>query len=220
MGHAVLSTITVAFSRRPVLLGIFPIALAFAWRQVGPPGPPPPGPAPPGPPVEVRLADLRKKLDTTKAVDMTAQRALQYSLSYWKKAEGELRTGQKFSADRHAEAADALLHIAEHQQHLRTGGGPKGPPPPEELQEHLRRVYFRTQQSGYFLRQAHAPEAASFPKWAQDFYQLALRAYDRKDWLAADENAKCAEEVVRALEGLAQAAIPANAVPPPRPAVR
>jgi hypothetical protein len=101
------------------------------------------------------------------------------------------------------------------------GGGPKGPPPAEEIKDHLQRVYFRTQQPDYFLQQSQDPRAASFPKWARDFYQLALRAYDRKDMIAADENAKCADELVKALENLAQAATPMNIPPrPPRPPVR
>jgi hypothetical protein len=112
-----------------------------------------------------------------------------------------------------AEAADSLLHIAEHQQHLHTGGGPNGPPPPPLTSDQLQRVYFRTRQADYFLAQSHDPRAASFPKWATDFYQLAVRAYERKDMVAAGENARCAEEVVKALESLAQAAASANVRP-------
>jgi hypothetical protein len=118
-----------------------------------------------------------------------------------------------------ADAADALLHVAEHQQHLRAADGPKGPSPAGEIRDHLQRVYFRTQQADYFLSQSHDSRAASFPKWARDFYQLAVRAYERKDLIAADENAKCAEEIVKALESLAQAASPANIPAPPKPPV-
>ena len=189
-------------------------ALVFPWAQSQPPGPPPrPGPL-------NRQAEVRRKLNSTTAVDVTAQRALEYSRGFLASAEKASQSGQPFTADRMAEAADALIHVAEHQQHLRTGGGPKGPPPPADIQDHLQRVYFRTQQAEYFSLQSHDPRAASFPKWARDFYEMAVRAYERKDLVAADENAKCADEIVKALENLAQAATPTGiALPPPKPPV-
>ncbi len=202
MGRAVLTFSPVIF---------FLLAMGTVWAGQRPPAPPP------GPNAANHVADIRRKLKSTKPVDVTAQRALQYSHAYLGSAEDSLRAGRAFEADRLAAAADALLHIAEHQQHLRTGGGPKGPPPPAAIQDHLQRVYFRTQQAEFFLHQSHNREAASFPKWAGDFYQLAVRAYERKDWVAADENAKCADEVVKALENLAQAVSPATVPPPPPP---
>ncbi len=204
-------------ARLPSLGQLSLLLVAFVLsRAQHPPQPGPPGP--PGPGLSDRLADIQRKLDSTKAVDVTAQRALQFSRGYLANAKKAFRSDQPFAADRFAEAADALLHIAEHQQHLRTGGGPKGPPPASEIEDHLQRVYFRTQQADYFLQQSHDPQAGSFAKWARDFYQLAVRAYERKDLVAADENAKCAEEVIKALENLAQAASPTNVpAPPPRP---
>lgn len=178
-------------------------------------------PHPPGPDANrtgTHLAEIRQRINETKPVDTTAERALEYSRSYLNKAEQALRARQVFVADRLIGAADALDHIAEHQQHLQTGPGPKGPPYPQEMSEHLQRVYFRIQQSDYFFEQSHDTEAAGFPKWARDFYQLAVRANDRQDMVAADENAKCAEEVVKALENLAQAASPRPAGPPAPPA--
>ena len=205
----------VALFRTLGQLGCFLLALALVCAQHPPPPVPP---APPRPETSNRAADIRRKLDSTSAVNATAHRALQFSRTYLESAERARRSGQPFAAGRLAEAADALLHIAEHQQHLRTGGGPKGPPAAEEVQDHLQRVYFRTQQADYFLAQSHDPDAVSFPNWARDFYQLARRAYDRHDLLAADENAKCADEIIKALENLAQAAAPATVpLPPPRP---
>ena len=182
-------------------------ALVSLGAQTGRPGPP----KPPGPETANRLADIRRKLESTKAVDVTAERALEYSRGFLANAEKAFRSGQPFTADRMAEATDALLHVAEHQQHLRAGAGPKGPPSAGEIQDRLQRAYFRTQQADYFLKQSGDSRAASFPKWARDFYQLAVRDYERKDLIAADENAKCAEEIVKALENLAQAA----RLPPP-----
>ena len=177
--------------------GLLLVALLFI-----PPRPPAPDPA-------AHIADIRRKLASTRGVDLTARRALDYSQGFLSSAEQELRLGHGFRADRMAGAADSLLHVAEHQEHLRGGGpAPAGPPvpPPAAIKEHLQRVYFRVQQAEYFLKQARDGRTASFPKWARDFYQLAVRAYERRDWIAADENAKCAEEIVKALEELAQAA--------------
>ncbi len=222
MGASMLTRCSVACSvalfRRFRRVGFGLVACALLWAQHSPP------PGPPRPGSGNRPADIRRKLDSTKAVDVTAERALQYARAYLDSAVKISRSGETFQADRLTEAADALLHIAEHQQHLRTGGGPKGPPPAEEIQDHLQRVYFGTQQADYFLTQSHDSRAAAFPKWARDFYQLALAAYDRQDLIAADENAKCAEEVVKALENLAQAAAsvdnPSLAPKPPVPARR
>ncbi len=192
-------------------------AAALLWAQAGPPG----LPKRPMPELSARLPDLRRRLDSAKAVNVTAQRALEYSRIFLTSAEQAYRLGQQFRAGRFAEAADALFHVAEHQSHLQAGGGPKGAPPADTLGEHMQRVYFRTQQADYFFRQSHDLRAVSLPKWARDFYQLAVRAFERNDAIAADENVKCAEEVVRALESLAQAATPANEnaplPPPPRP---
>jgi cell division septum initiation protein DivIVA len=184
-----------------------------------PPGPPP-SPAPAAS-FEERLADLRRRIEQQPPVDVSAQRALQYAKRYADRAEKEKRAGREPEADRIAAAAAALLHVAEHQQHLRNGGGPRVPSP-EEIKDHLQRVYFRTEQADYFLKEAHDEMAAPFPQWARDFYQLAARAYDRQEWRAADEDAKCSEDVTGALENLAQAAHvrenrPGSPPPPPAP---
>jgi len=162
--------------------------------------------APGAPKPPDRLAEILRQTATTKAVDKTAQRALGYSRAFAESGERRLQSGQLFAADRMAEAADAMLHVAEHQQHLRAQSEPKGPPPNAPLQDQLQRTYFRIQQADYFVSEAHDARAVSFPKWSRDFYQLAVRAYERHDLPAADENAKSAEDVVRALESLAQAA--------------
>lgn len=188
---------------------------AALWAQHPPPGPPHP-PKPP-PALAIRLEDISKKLNATAAVNATAMRAIQFSRLYLESANKAFHSKQPFAADRFAAAADALLHVAEHQQHLNAQNNPKGVPPPDAVRNHLQRVYFRVQQAGYFFEQAHDSRAASFPQWARDFYQLALRAYDHQNFIAADENAKCAEEVVMALENLAQAAAPPSLPHPPPP---
>lgn len=196
-------------------LSFFLLAIVWAQQPPPPPKPPPPNPLPPAP--ATHFADLRKKLRAAKPVNSTAAHALQFSREFFDAAERASRSGQPFGADRLAAVSDALLRVAEHQQHLQTGGGPKGPPPARDIEDHLQRVYFRVRQADYFCQQAHDPRVASFPGWARDFYQLALRAYDHRDLVAADENAKSAEDIVMALENLAQAAAPLRPPPPPRP---
>jgi hypothetical protein len=200
------------------LLFLLPVAGLVLSRAQESPAPPP---RPPQPPVfrsADKIAEIEKKLKSTKPVDVTAQRALDYSRQFYRAAVEAQRADRPFQADRFAEAADALLHVAEHQQHLRAGAGPKGAPPAEAVRDHLQRVYFRVQQSEYFQRQSRDARAISLPKWARDFYGLASRQYEQRDFIAADENAKCAEEVVKALENLAQAAVPMPEPRPPQPA--
>jgi hypothetical protein len=98
-----------------------------------------------------------------------------------------LQADKPFVADRLVAAADSLSHIAGHQRHLRDEDRPKQPSPPDDIAGHLWRVYFRTRQAQHFLQQANDPEARALPKWARDFYQLATRAYERHDRVAADE---------------------------------
>ena len=180
-------------------------AFVLLWLWAPPPPPPPVG-RPPAPDPAKHVENIRGKLSSAKAIDRTAQRALAYSHNFLSSAEISLRSGQLFRADRLAAAADALLHVAEHQQHLRLRGGPKGAPPPDAIQDHLQRVYFRTQQADYFLNQSHDPRAHALPQWARAFYQLAVRDSERNDRVAADENAKSSDDIVRALENLALAA--------------
>jgi hypothetical protein len=179
-----------------------------------------------------RLADARQQRDRMRAVDTAAQRALEYSKVYLDRAEKALKSDRPFVADRLLGAANALRHIAQIRERLHEpdraqdrerahAPGPEGnwnfPPPAGDLQ----RVYFRVQQADFFYQQSNDPEAKAFPKWARDFYQLAVREMDRQDSVAAEANARCAEEVVRALENLAQAAAPMPPPPgmpgPPRP---
>jgi hypothetical protein len=182
--------------------------------QAPPPVPPPGG----GAKVADRLARTEKEANLTKSADRTAQRALEYCLAFIKNGKRQIQAGQLFAADRTAEAAAAMLRVAEHQQHLRQPDGPRIPPP-TDIHDHLQRVYFRIQQANFFLEQVRDPRVSEFPKWSHDFYQLAVRAYERQDFLAADENAKSADDIVKALESLAQAAsnVPPRPLPPGLP---
>lgn len=173
--------------------------------------PPPVPPAGDGASTADRLARTEKQADATRSADAAAQRAIQYCLVFVRSGKRQVQAGQVFAADRTAEAAAAMLRVAEHQQHLRKPEGAHVPAPPE-IQDHLQRVYFRVQQANFFLKQVRDPRVADFPKWSHDFYQLAFRAYEQQDFIAADEYAKSADDIVTALESLAQAV---SKVPPP-----
>jgi len=176
-------------------------------------------PAPPRPPYIVsadRLAEIGRKLNSAQPVDSTAKRAIDYGRTFLAEAEHAPSLNKSFRAGRLADAADAVLRIADHQEHLRLRGGPKGPPSPTVVSAHLQRTYFQTQQLDYFLTQSGNRQVTSFPKRAREFYEYAIRAYERKDLIGAGENAKCAEEVICAPESVTQANAPAT-LPPERP---
>jgi hypothetical protein len=179
--------------------------------------PPPgrgPGPAPPsgGPPPPGGREAVRRRLADAKPSNATAKKILSLASAYLARSDRE--KSSPFAATRYLVAADALSHAAEHQQHLLQEGGP---PPPDraELTRHLDRVYFRLQQADFFVKQSADPDAETIARFARQYYQEALRAGD--DLRTADECAKSAEELIRALESLAQSTAPP---PPPAPKPR
>lgn len=188
---------------------------------------PPPPPHPPGPPARdpaQHIQEVYRKLNATHTSDPVTRKGLEYGRELLHDAKEAIRAGNRFKADRLAEAADSLAHMAEHQQHLTDRGQGRLPPTPpaRDLADHLARVYFRTKQSDYFLQQSNDPRAAELPKWARSFYQAAVADYEKNDFIAADEKANASEEVVKALENIAQAATPGPVppvphVPPPPP---
>ena len=180
-------------------------------RRPGPPPPPLGGPPPPGGPEGVRrkLAEVRPTGDVTNKI-------LALARVYLERSERN-ESGSPFAATRHLAAADALVHAAEHQQHIPEK---TGPPPPDrsELARHLDRVYFRLQQADYFVKQSADPNATTIASFARQYYQDALRASDLPDPRVTDGCAKSAEDLIRALENLAQATAPVP-ISPKRPVV-
>jgi len=213
-------------AKRLLQLGGLVVVTGTIWAQLPPP------PAMGRPPMRderslaERLADARQRRDRMRAVDTTAQRALEYSKVYLDRAEKALRSDQAFVCDRLLATAESLRRVAQVREDLhepdrireRELAPRPGRPGSEEdrgtprAAGDLERVYFRVQQADFFYEQSHDTEAKAFPKWAKDFYQLSVRAMDRQDPVAASANARCADEVVQALENLAQAAAP---MPPP-----
>jgi hypothetical protein len=177
------------------------------------PAPPPPGPA--GPPPPGGWQGVRQRLIGAKPAGEVPRKMLALARTYLKKSES-LQLGSPFAATRILGAADALIRAAEHQQHL---DQKEGPPPPNnaEITRHVDRVYFRLQQADYFVKQSGDPNAQTIADFARQYYQSALRASDKGDLRAADECAKSADELMRALENLAlSTALPPRPGPEPR----
>jgi hypothetical protein len=166
------------------------------------PAPPPGGPSPPG----AREA-VRRRLADSKPADATAKNILALAKVYLGRSDQQ--RSSPFAATRYLVAADALSQAVEHQQHLLQKGGPT--PDRAELTRHLERVYFRLQQADYFVKQSADPNTETIAGFARQYYQEALRA--GADLRTADECAKSTEELIRALESLAQSTAP----PAPKP---
>jgi hypothetical protein len=196
--------------------------LTFAWaeslwaRQGQPPPPPPHGR--PGPPrldsraIADHIQKVRRHLEDIKPKDQDCEMLLALARRTLDKAEDKAHANDLLVADRLVAASDAFIHAAEHPLHLEEG--PKGPRPgAEEIATHLQRVYFRLQQADYFAQASGDENAKQLPGLARKFYERALQAYDKQNWLEAEECARSADDTIRGLENLAQSASP----PPPRP---
>jgi hypothetical protein len=156
-----------------------------------------------------RLDRLRRQLQYSRPADPERQILLSQSGTYANKADQIWRTQQPYIADRTLAAGEALYHASDHLDHLtNTQGFPPPPPPPpaEEISRHLAQVYFRTREADYFSQEIHDASASPLVTLARQYYQRAVQSYDRSDFRGADEYGRTAEEVVRALENLAQAA--------------
>lgn len=179
-----------------------------------PPHPPGPGPGPGAPPPGGAVA-VRRKLAEVRPLGPIEEKLLALARMYLERSD-RAATKNRFASGRDLVAADALVHAAEHQQHIAEQLGP-GPPPKDEIARHLERVYFRLQQADYFVRQSADVNAKTIAEFARQYYQSALRAQDRSEPRRADECAKSADDLMRVLESLAQATVPGPPSPGPRP---
>jgi len=152
-----------------------------------------------------RLERLRRQYSDPQPADPERQVLLGHSSAYAGKANQIWRTTQPYIADRTLAAAEALFHASDHLEHLKEPSGPP-PPPAEEVSRHLAQVYFRTRQADCFLQEIHDNAASPLVTLARQYYQRAVQSYDRSDFRGADEYGKTSEELVNALENLAQAA--------------
>lgn len=155
-----------------------------------------------------RLDRLRRQLEYMRPADQERQTLLWNSGAYAKKADQIWRTQQPHIADRTLAAAESLFRASDHLQHFSDASGfpAPPPPPPEDVARHLAQVYFRTREADFFLQEIRDNSASPLVSLSRQYYQRAVQAYDRSDFRGADEYGKTAEEVVKALENLAQAA--------------
>jgi hypothetical protein len=195
--------------RRLVCLTIAISALTIGWIMSALAQPPPPkGPDKKGNEnarFEDRLLRLRKQLANTRQPDTERQTLLWHCGIYADRADQISKTSQPYIADRTLAAAESIFHAADHLEHLKESQGPP-PPPAEDVSRHLSQVYFRTRQADYFLQEIRDNSASPLAALARQYYQRAVQAKDRSDLRGADEYGKTAEELVKALENLAQAA--------------
>ncbi len=194
--------------------------LPLSAQAQQPPPPPPPPPPPHGPPGPLgphpgeRIPELRRSFGRLRPVNQQAQAAIDLGRYFLQRAGSAAQEHEPFQADRYAAAADAQIHIAGRQQHA--GRESEAPfPPGEEVSRHLERAYFRLQQADYFLSQTRDARAKDLPQTGRRFYESAVQAYDKGDYLPAEEDARCVDDTVRTLEELAQAASPMPPPPPP-----
>lgn len=154
-----------------------------------------------------RLDRLRRELQYARTADPERQTLLVQAGVFANKADQIWRTQQPYIADRTLAAAEALFHASDHLEHLTNSQQAPPPlPPAEATARHLAQVYFRTREADYFLQEIHDASASPLVTLARQYYQRAVQSYDRSDLRGADEYGKTAEELVRALESLAQAA--------------
>jgi hypothetical protein len=113
--------------------------------------------------------------------------------------------------DRLEDTLDSLLDAGEDLLEA----GRNAPDRSESLEDARRRTardleqtYFRVQQGDYFARQSQEKNASEYVRTARRLYQLARSAYDAKEYRRARDLAGASSEVINALEGLAQAAVP------------
>jgi hypothetical protein len=153
-----------------------------------------------------RLERIRRAAAYLHSMPSSDQQALiANSEVYANRAEQVWRSQQPYIADRVLTAAESLTRASRHLEHLAEAPGPV-PPQAEEVSRRLALVYFRTRQASYFLQEIRDSSASPLGTLALKYYQRAVQSYDRSDIRAADEYGKVAEELVRALENLAQAA--------------
>ena len=71
----------------------------------------------------------------------------------------------------------------------------------------LERTYFRIQQGDYFVRQFPGASGPQFARLARRVYQLARAAYDEREYARVRLLSQASQDVVMALERLAQAEV-------------
>jgi hypothetical protein len=153
-----------------------------------------------------RLDRLRSQLQFTRAAGQDMKTLLQRAGTYAERA-GQASTTQPYIADRTLAAGEALFRASDHLQRAADTANypPPLPPPAQDFGRRLAHAYFRTREADFFLQEARDNTASPLPALARQYYQRAVQAYDAGR-AGADVYLGAAEEIVNALEFLAQAA--------------
>lgn len=196
---------------------------AAAQQRPGPPPPPPPAagqrppPPPPPPPLDrVGVADkinrIRRALAQRSPADATEKEIFSEANICLQGAQKQFARNRVFAASRLARAAEALSHALDRLQPRDDAPAPPRPPG-QDLRGHLIEVYFRVRQADYFLQQSHDAGAKPLAELAHRFYEQARQAFDKNQERRAEDYAEAAEDMVQALEFLAQSAVRATGLP-------
>jgi hypothetical protein len=163
--------------------------------------------------MQQRISDIRKRLETEQPVSAEGNELTAFTKRYLDAAQDALRAGRFFAAQRLADAADDCRRPIDHLMHLAEER--PTPPPPPNLGDRLKRIYFRLRLCDYFLHEIPSPKPDRLLAMARHFYEEAIRAQAAGKLRAADEYAKSADDLTHALENLAQAHLPET--PPAKP---
>lgn len=109
--------------------------------------------------------------------------------------------------DRLLRAADDLLEASEELFESRQAAPEGREDEQREAALELQRYYFRVRQADYFGGMSREPDAGLYVQHARSLYQQARSAYDARQYRRARKLGEAAEEIVSALEKLAQAAV-------------
>lgn len=207
-----------------MVLGVLLGLSSSATNQQPPEAPlPPPMPRrhPPSPPstpqdqagVANQINRIQDRLAQYTPTGMAEKKIFAEACNCLQRARKQLSRNQIFTASRLAGAAEELSHALDRLQ--RRGDPAEATSPPcLDLHRHLIEVYFRVRQADYFYQQSRDKRAQTLAELARRFYQQARQAFDQQHPGPAIEYADAADDMVRALEFLAQSAVKANAPPP------
>lgn len=172
----------------------------------------PPPPMPNNKALERRIEEIRARLERNSPTTPQQTELAAFAERYLEEAARALNNGKISQARQFADAADACRRPIDHLQHIeaeKAAPGRGGPPgKADDPQDHLRQIYFRLRLCDFFLQQIPPPAPTRLLELARGFYEQAGQAEQSHNRAAADEYAKASDDLTRALESLAQAALP------------
>jgi hypothetical protein len=112
-----------------------------------------------------------------------------------------------YRCGRLVKAADHLLEASENVFEAREPDRDREDDDRKEAALRLQRYYFRVQQADYFAGLSGEEDAEAYVKRARSLYHRARSAYDSQQYHRARKLGEAAEDIVSALEKLAQASV-------------